>query len=312
MSPVSASHHNEKRDAGSTRVLSTELPPESCVTELSENTDIFRGFYHTLRNVVGAIRAEGSTRKMSLTTIEWTEVTWNPVTGCSKISPGCLHCYAERMAKRLQAMGVPNYRYGFAVRTHENMLRAPYQWRQPRMVFVNSMGDLFHEEVPVDFIQRVFDVMRDTPRHTYQVLTKRADRLAEVAPALEWPPNVWMGVTVEDNERLFRIDRLRTVPACVRFVSIEPLLGPLPDLELTGIDWVIVGGESGPGARPMRAEWVIDIRDRCIERGVPFFFKQWGGVRKKAAGRQLETRTWDEMPLVASASWARGTAATPA
>ena len=189
---------------------------------------------------------------MSTTTIEWTEATWNPVTGCSKISPGCAHCYAERMAKRLQAMGQPNYRDGFAVRTHERMLDLPLSWSKPRMVFVNSMGDLFHEEVPFEFIERVFDVMQATPRHTYQLLTKRADRLREVAPRLPWPDNVWMGVTVEDNERLVRVDKLREVPAAVKFLSVEPLLGPLPDLHLDGIDWVIVGGESGPGARRMQ------------------------------------------------------------
>jgi len=237
---------------------------------------------------------------VSITTIEWTETTWNPVTGCSKISPGCLHCYAERMAKRLQAMGQPNYRDGFAVRTHEHMLPLPLSWSKPRMVFVNSMGDLFHEEVPVDFIQRVFEIMEATPRHTYQLLTKRADRLAEVTPFLSWPNNVWMGVTVEDNEHLTRVEHLRKVPATVRFLSVEPLLGPLPDLDLLDVDWVIVGGESGPGARPVDPDWVLGIRDRCVELGVPFFFKQWGGVRKKAAGRELESRIWDQMPVLAA------------
>lgn len=237
---------------------------------------------------------------MSTTSIEWTEATWNPVTGCSKISPGCQHCYAERMAKRLQAMGQPNYRDGFAVRTHEHMLRLPSSWARPRMVFVNSMGDLFHEEVPIEFIMRVFDTMEQTPRHTYQLLTKRTDRLAEVAPLLNWPANVWMGVTVEDNERLARIDSLREVPAKVRFLSVEPLLGPLTDLNLSGVDWVIVGGESGPRARPLDPEWVLAIRDECVASSVPFFFKQWGGVRKKAAGRELENRTWNQMPLSAA------------
>ncbi len=238
---------------------------------------------------------------MSTTKIEWTEATWNPVTGCSKISPGCLHCYAERMAKRLQAMGQPNYRDGFAVRTHPHMLRLPVSWSKPRMIFVNSMGDLFHEEVPIDFIKQVFAVMEATPQHTYQLLTKRADRLAEVAPLLHWPRNVWMGVTVEDNERLARVVRLREVPSAVRFLSIEPLLGPLPDLELTGVDWVIVGGESGPGARPLSAIWVFNIRDTCVKAGVPFLFKQWGGVRKKAAGRELESRVWNQMPAPVAA-----------
>lgn len=235
---------------------------------------------------------------MSTTKIEWTEATWNPVTGCSKVSPGCAHCYAERMAKRLQAMGQPNYRDGFAVHVHEHMLQVPRSWVSPRVVFVNSMGDLFHEDVPVEFIHQVFNVMRQTPQHTYQLLTKRAERLADLAPELDWPENVWMGVTVEDNERLTRVAQLLAVPAHVRFLSIEPLLGPLPDLDLAGIHWVIVGGESGPGARPMRAEWATDIRDRCLRSGVPFFFKQWGGVRKNAAGRELEHETWDQMPLV--------------
>jgi protein gp37 len=233
---------------------------------------------------------------MSTTTIEWTDATWNPVTGCSKVSPGCAHCYAERMAKRLQAMGQPNYRDGFAMRTHEHMLELPSSWSKPRMVFVNSMGDLFHEEVQLEFIECVFAVMQATPRHTYQLLTKRADRLREVAPGLPWPDNVWMGVTVEDNERLARVDRLRDVPAAVKFLSVEPLLGPLPDLDLADIDWVIVGGESGPGARRMREDWVVAIRDSCVTASVPFFFKQWGGVRKKAAGRELQNRIWDQMP----------------
>jgi len=236
---------------------------------------------------------------VAATTIEWTEMTWNPVTGCSKVSPGCLNCYAERMARRLQAMGQANYRDGFAVRTHEQMLEAPFSWPRPRMVFVNSMGDLFHEQVPLAFIERVFDVMQRSPRHTYQLLTKRADRLAEIAPLLPWPENVWMGVTVEDNERLSRVERLRETRAAVKFLSIEPLLGPLPDLDLDGLGWVIVGGESGPGARPMQPEWVYAIRDACIKGAVPFFFKQWGGAHKKAAGRMLEDRTWDETPCAA-------------
>lgn len=200
------------------------------------------------------------------------------------------------MAKRLRAMGQSNYRDGFAVLVHDHMLEVPARWAKPRMVFVNSMGDLFHENVSTDFIRQVFEVMERTPRHTYQLLTKRADRLAEVAPALVWPRNVWMGVTVEDNERLSRVERLREVPSVVRFLSIEPLLGQLPALNLDGIDWVIVGGESGPGARPMHENWVLEIRDACLDRAVPFFFKQWGGTRKKAAGREFEGRTWSEMP----------------
>lgn len=234
---------------------------------------------------------------MSTTTIEWTEVTWNPVTGCSKVSPGCQNCYAERMAKRLQAMGQRNYRDGFAVRTHEHMLEAPLRWTKPRMVFVNSMGDLFHAEVRVDFVKSVFEVMKATPRHTFQLLTKRAERLAEIAPLLPWPDNVWMGVTVEDNAHLDRVERLLQVPSPVRFLSIEPLLGPLPDLRLDGIDWVIVGGESGPHARPVQQEWVCSIRDACVDQAVPFFFKQWGGSRKKIAGKILEGRTWSQMPV---------------
>jgi len=201
------------------------------------------------------------------------------------------------MAKRLQAMGQFNYRNGFDVTLHEHMLDVPRRWRKPRTVFVNSMSDLFHEKVPSEFIQQVFDVMRDTPRHTYQVLTKRSERLAEMSPEIEWPQNVWMGVSVEDNQSVFRIDQLRQTNAAVKFLSLEPLLGPIDDLVLTHIDWVIVGGESGPRARPMHPEWVIDIRDICHQCGVPFFFKQWGGTRKKAAGRELAGRTWDQMPV---------------
>jgi len=227
-------------------------------------------------------------------------MTWNPVTGCSKVSSGCLNCYAERMANRLKAMGNPNYRDGFAVRTHPHMLRIPEHWRKPRLVFVNSMSDLFHEEVPAAFIQDVFRVMKDTRRHTYQLLTKRAKRLEELAPDLPWPDNVWVGVTVEDDASLARVDRLRAVPAKLRFLSLEPLLGPLSNLDLEGIGWVIVGGESGPGARPMQEDWVLSVRDLCLENHVPFFFKQWGGVRKKAAGRELQHRTWEQMPPVSS------------
>lgn len=237
---------------------------------------------------------------MSMSKIEWTEATWNPVTGCSRVSPGCLNCYAERMARRLKAMGQQNYRDGFAVRTHEHMLRVPVEWANPRMVFVNSMGDLFHEEVPTAFIRKVFDVMEGTPRHTYQLLTKRPGRLAELAPILPWPVNIWMGVTIEDEERLGRATALRHMPAAVKFLSLEPLLGPLPGLDLDGIDWVIVGGESGPKARPMKKDWVLAIRDVCLQNAVPFFFKQWGGIRKKAAGRTLEDRTWSQMPRITS------------
>ena len=228
--------------------------------------------------------------------IEWTESTWNPVTGCTKISPGCAHCYAERMTRRLKAMGQPNYRNGFRVTVHEHALGLPLGWKKPQTIFVNSMSDLFHEDVPVDFIRRVFDVMQQASWHLFQVLTKRADRLRVLAPTLPWPENVWVGVTVENADHVTRIDDLRAVPAAARFLSLEPLLGPLPDLDLTDIDWVIVGGESGPGARPMAEAWAIDLRDQCRFAGVPFFFKQWGGVNKKKAGRSLSGRTWDEMP----------------
>jgi protein gp37 len=231
--------------------------------------------------------------------IEWTESTWNPLTGCTKISPGCKHCYAERMARRLQAMGQPNYANGFRLTLHEHMLEQPLGWKKPQMVFVNSMSDLFHQDVPLDFIQEVFDVMRRASWHTFQVLTKRSDRLLGLNPEIDWPSNVWMGVSVESPGYTFRIGHLRGTNAHVKFLSLEPLLGPLPDLDLHGIDWVIVGGESGPGARPMAEEWVVDIRDQCLATGVPFFFKQWGGVRKKQAGRVLGGRTWNQLPALA-------------
>jgi protein gp37 len=229
--------------------------------------------------------------------IEWTESTWNPVTGCSKVSPGCTHCYAERMALRLQAMGQANYARGFAVTLHEDVLDRPLSWRKPQTIFVNSMSDLFHDQVPLDFIARVFDVMHRATWHHFQILTKRHKRLVALGSELLWPPNVWMGVSVESDPYRERIDALREVSAAVRFLSLEPLLGPLPSLDLTDIHWVIVGGESGPGARPMRREWVLDIRDQCATADVPFFFKQWGGVQKKRAGRLLQGRTWDEMPV---------------
>ncbi len=228
--------------------------------------------------------------------IEWTESTWNPLTGCTKISPGCKNCYAARMAHRLQAMGNANYRNGFTLTLHEHVLEHPLRWKKPQMIFVNSMSDLFHEDVPESFIRRVFAVMRQAHWHTFQVLTKRAERLEELAPFIDWPPNVWMGVSVENQNYTFRIDHLRRTHAHVRFLSLEPLLGPLT-LDLTGIHWVIVGGESGPKARPMDPAWVEEIRQQCQVTGVPFFFKQWGGVRKKQAGRLLHGRTWDEMPV---------------
>lgn len=234
---------------------------------------------------------------MSKSEIEWTESTWNPVTGCNKVSPGCKHCYAERMALRLQAMGQPNYQNGFRVTLHEHMLERPLQWKTPQLIFVNSMSDLFHEDIPLYFIQRVFDVMHRAHWHQFQVLTKRAERLMELNPHLIWPENVWMGVSVESQKYIHRINHLSQTDAAIKFLSLEPLLGPLSQLPLTNIDWVIVGGESGPGARPVMREWVIEIRDNCQRVGVPFFFKQWGGAKKKIAGRILEGRTWNEMPV---------------
>lgn len=229
--------------------------------------------------------------------IEWTESTWNPVTGCNKISPGCKHCYAERMAYRLQAMGQPNYANGFDVTLHERTLQLPLKWKKPQTIFVNSMSDLFHKDVPVEFILRAFDVMRRANWHQFQILTKRSARLLELDPILPWASHIWMGVSVETEDCLFRIDHLRHTAAQVKFLSLEPLLGPLQRLNLKAIDWVIVGGESGPGARPMNPLWVINIRNQCQKAGVPFFFKQWGGTKKKKNGRELEGRTWDEMPI---------------
>ena len=229
--------------------------------------------------------------------IEWTDVTWNPVTGCSKISPGCQHCYAERMARRLQAMGLEKYRNGFKVAVHESVLKEPLAWRTPRFVFVNSMSDLFHESVSDEFIKSVFGIMNRATQHTFQVLTKRPDRVRSFNRRLVWTPNIWLGVSIESREWTARLDPLRKSPARVKFLSLEPLLGPLPGLDLSGMDWVIVGGESGPGARPMKANWVREIRDNCQANGVAFFFKQWGGVFKKRAGRLLDGRTWDDLPL---------------
>jgi protein gp37 len=231
------------------------------------------------------------------TKIEWTEVTWNPVTGCSKISEGCRHCYAERMAARLKAMGQPRYRNGFRVTLQPDIVELPLKWKKPRVVFVNSMGDLFHSKVPLDYIALVFRTMARSPKHIFQVLTKRAGRAAKLSSSLPWPRNVWLGVTVESARHLDRLEHLRMTPAAVRFISFEPLLGEMPCLELYGIDWVIVGGESGPGARPMNVEWVRDIRDTSVREGVPFFFKQWGGVRKKKRGRILDGKEWNEMPF---------------
>ena len=231
-----------------------------------------------------------------MTRIEWTHSSWNPVTGCSRVSDGCRHCYAERMAKRLQGMGVAKYKHGFEVTLHPGVLEEPFRWRKPRVVFVSSMSDLFHEKIPISYLRQVFDVMRRADRHVFQVLTKRSERLARLAPRIDWPVNVWMGVTVESERYRRRIDHLRRTGAVVRFLSIEPMLGPVPDINLTGIDWVIVGGESGPGARPMKRIWVEGIRKECRLQHVHFFFKQWGGVNKKKTGRRLNGRYYNEMP----------------
>ena len=228
--------------------------------------------------------------------IEWTESTWNPLTGCTKISPGCKHCYAERMALRLRAMGQGNYVNGFTLTLHEAALELPLKWKKPQTIFVNSMSDMFHQSVPTDFIRRAFDVMRQAYWHRFQILTKRADRLATLSDELQWSENIWMGVSVESDSYQYRIDLLRNTGAAIKFLSLEPLLGPLDNLKLDGIDWVIVGGESGPGARSMNLAWVTSIRNQCIDSKVPFFFKQWGGVWKKRNGRLLEGRTWDQLP----------------
>lgn len=233
---------------------------------------------------------------MAKSKIEWTESTWNPLTGCSKVSPGCKYCYAERMAKRLQAIGLAKYRNGFKLTLHRDVLTEPLKWMKPQMIFVNSMSDLFHQDVPFEFIQQIFAVMRQAYWHTFQILTKRAERLLELSPLLDWPENVWMGVSVESSEYVYRIRLLRKTDARTKFLSCEPLLSPLPHLPLEGIQWVIVGGESGPNARPMKREWVIDIRNQCQQAGVAFFFKQWGGPNKRKSGRKLEGRTWNGFP----------------
>ncbi|MGN7479727.1 DUF5131 family protein [Solibacillus silvestris] len=228
--------------------------------------------------------------------IEWTEVTWNPVTGCNKVSAGCKNCYAERMAKRLHAMGNPRYLNGFNVTLHEDLISLPYTWKKPRKVFVNSMSDLFHENVPLDFIQKVFNTMNDTPHHTYQILTKRSSRLAAISDELIWGENIWMGVSIENETVLHRIEDLRKTAAQIKFLSCEPLLGPLNDLDLTSINWVIVGGESGPRSRPIEEDWVWNIKLQCEKYSVPFFFKQWGGVQKHKTGRVLKGQIYDEYP----------------
>ena len=228
--------------------------------------------------------------------IEWTESTWNPITGCTKISTGCKHCYAKRMAERLRAMGQANYANGFNLTLQPHMLEIPLRWKKPQTIFVNSMSDLFHEDVPIGYIRQVFDVMARAHWHRFQVLTKRANRLAELSPRLVWAPNIWMGVSVENAKYAYRIDELRSAASLIKFLSLEPLLGPLSGLDLHGIDWVIVGGESGPRARLVDPAWVTDLRDQCERASVPFFFKQWGGTNKKRSGRLLDGRTWEQMP----------------
>ena len=235
---------------------------------------------------------------MAQSSIEWTEMTWNPTTGCSKVSQGCKFCYAEVMSKRLQAMGVEKYKDNFEVRTHEDALKTPYTWKKSKVVFVNSMSDLFHEQIPLEFIQKVFKVMNENPQHVFQVLTKRAKRLLKIHKELKWTHNIWMGVSVEEQKVEDRIDYLRETNARVKFLSLEPLIGPLPDLNLEKIDWVIVGGESGHTPRPIDADWVIDIQEQCEKSDVAFFFKQWGRKNKKKNGRELNGRTYDEMPEI--------------
>lgn len=233
---------------------------------------------------------------MNATKIEWTEKTWNPLTGCEKVSQGCKYCYAATLAVRLQAMGNPRYRNGFNLTLHEDKIDEPKSWREPQLVFVNSMSDLFQEEVPLEFIQRVFATMVACPQHTFQVLTKRSARLREVAHQLPWPGNVWMGTSIENELVIQRVHDLLATPAKIKWVSAEPLLGPLPNLPVDQLDWLVVGGESGRRARPMDTDWVRDLRDRCNGAGTPFFFKQIGGPRKWEAGRTLDGRTWDEFP----------------
>jgi protein gp37 len=246
-----------------------------------------------VNDYAGAAMADGSA-------IEWTEATWNPVTGCAQVSPGCAHCYAKTFAERWR--GVPDHPYeqGFELKLWPKRLDQPIRWRRPRVIFVNSMSDLFHEDIPEQFIAEVFRVMGEADWHVFQVLTKRHERLLELSDRLPWPPNVWIGVSIENRRFVHRADYLRQVPAAVRFISAEPLLGPLEELDLNGIDWLIAGGESGPGHRPVREEWLVELRDRCAEEDVAFFFKQWGGARPKSGGRLLEGRSWDEMPVQAS------------
>jgi len=234
---------------------------------------------------------------MNKTTIEWTEITWNPTTGCTKITEGCKNCYAEKMANRLKAMGTPKYQHGFDLTLHRDTLLEPYSWKKPKVVFVNSMSDLFHEDVPFEFIQEVFAVMNNNPKHIFQVLTKRADILEQYSPILNWTENIWMGVTVESNRQYKRVDYLRKSGAFIKFISCEPLLSSIKDISLFEIDWVIVGGESGPNARPIKKEWVIEMKDICQSQNIPFFFKQWGGTNKKKAGSMLDGTCYKSVPL---------------
>ncbi len=231
-----------------------------------------------------------------VSTIEWTNSTWNPVTGCHKVSAGCANCYAERFAERWRGIPGHPYEQGFDLRTWPDRLNLPLTWKEPRTIFVNSMSDLFHQEIPLKFVKKIFEVMNQAHWHQFQVLTKRADRLEMLSPGLKWTPNIWMGVSVESDKFTYRIDSLRKTKAKIKFLSLEPLLSPIPNLKLKGIHWAIVGGESGPGARPMEKEWVLDIQKQCRKAKVPFFFKQWGGVWKKKNGRTLDGRTWDQMP----------------
>ncbi|RYY29771.1 MAG: phage Gp37/Gp68 family protein [Chitinophagaceae bacterium] len=233
---------------------------------------------------------------MAQSSIEWTEMTWNPTTGCNKVSAGCKHCYAEVMARRLKAMGVEKYKDGFELRMHPDALKIPYTWKSSKVVFVNSMSDLFHKDVPLSFIQQVFSVMNDNPQHVFQVLTKRSDLLLKYSKELKWGHNIWMGVSVENEKVMHRIGHLQKTGARVKFLSCEPLIGPLPNMDLAGIDWVIVGGESGRKPRMMKEDWVLEILDQCKAADVKFFFKQWGGTNKKKTGRILLDQTWDEMP----------------
>jgi protein gp37 len=235
---------------------------------------------------------------MKQTKIEWTEITWNPVTGCTKISEGCKNCYAEKMAHRLKAMGISKYNAGFNLTIHPDSLFEPYNWKNPKVVFVNSMSDLFHEDIPIEFIQQVFEVMNENPQHIFQILTKRADILFRYSSVLNWSENIWMGVTIENNKHYERINQLRKTGAFIKFLSCEPLLSSIQDIDLFEIDWVITGGESGPNSRLVKKEWIIEIRDRCTEQNIPFFFKQWGGFNKKKTGCELDGIEYKNIPVI--------------